>query len=301
MGSVKHLCREAAPQAIADAIKGEGAVIVDDLIPVSLVDQLERELAPWIDASPAGPDEFLGRSTRRTGALIARSVAARELVMHPSILAVMGIIFSGASNFQLSLTQAIAIGPDQPAQPVHRDQWQYDFYPFPIGFETACSCMWAITDFTEENGATRVVPGSHLLEDGVPFTPEQTVPAEMSRGSVLLWTGSVYHGGGANRSDATRIGVDMSYALGWLRQEENQYLSVPRQVAATLPVELLRVMGYSKGAYSLGFMEEYRDPIAAVRPEAAQSMSETEGEEAARKAYGDSVVDSVLQSHRKLV
>jgi ectoine hydroxylase-related dioxygenase (phytanoyl-CoA dioxygenase family) len=297
--SLKHLSGTSTAEAIADAIKTDGAVIVDDLIPASVIDRIATELAPWIDASPTGPDEFLGRRTKRTCALIARSVESRKLVMHPAILGAMALILSEATNFQLSVTQAIAISPGEPAQPVHRDQWQYDFYPFPKGFETVCSCMWAITDFTEENGATRVVPGSHTLDDGLPFTLEQTVPAEMGRGSALIWTGSVYHGGGANRSNATRIGVDISYALGWLRQEENQYLSVCREVASTLPVDLLRLMGYAKGAYSLGYIEEYRDPIAAVRPEAAESMSETEGKEAAKKAYGGSVVDAALGSHRE--
>ena len=88
----------------------------------------------------------------------------------------------------------------------------------------------------------------------------------MARGSVLFYSGSVYHGGGANHSDATRIGLNITYNVAWLRQEENQYLSVPREVAETLPTDLLRVMGYDRGAYALGYIDDLRDPIEAVRP-----------------------------------
>ena len=152
------------------------------------------------------------------------------------------------------------------AQPIHRDQWAFDFFPFPPGYEVQCNTIWALTDFTEENGATRVVPGSNLREDGLSFGPDDTEPAEMARGSVLFYSGSVYHGGGANRSDATRIGLNITYNVAWLRQEENQYLSVPREVAETLPTELLRLMGYDRGAYALGYIDDLRDPIEAVRP-----------------------------------
>jgi ectoine hydroxylase-related dioxygenase (phytanoyl-CoA dioxygenase family) len=88
----------------------------------------------------------------------------------------------------------------------------------------------------------------------------------MARGSVLFYSGSVYHGGGANHSDTTRIGLNITYNVAWLRQEENQYLSVPREVAETLPTELLRLMGYDRGAYALGYIDDLRDPIEAVRP-----------------------------------
>jgi ectoine hydroxylase-related dioxygenase (phytanoyl-CoA dioxygenase family) len=98
------------------------------------------------------------------------------------------------------------------------------------------------------------------------FVLDDTEPAEMARGSVVFYSGSVYHGGGANRSPATRIGLNITYAVAWLRQEENQYLSVPREVAETLPVDLLRLMGYDRGAYALGYIDDLRDPIEAVRP-----------------------------------
>ncbi len=108
--------------------------------------------------------------------------------------------------------------------------------------------------------------GSNAQEDRLSFGPGDTEPAEMPRGSVLFYSGSVYHGGGANDSAATRIGLNITYDVAWLRQEENQYLSVPREVAETLPVDLLRLMGYDRGAYALGYIDDLRDPIEAVRP-----------------------------------
>ncbi len=113
----------------------------------------------------------------------------------------------------------------------------------------------------------------------------------MTRGSVLVYSGSVYHGGGANTTDATRIGINITYNLAWLRQEENQYLSVPREIAATLPVDLLRLMGYDRGAYALGYIDDLRDPIDAVRPGAgAVGFGSMTAEEAAAKAFGDDAV-----------
>jgi hypothetical protein len=265
MGIV-HLPADSAAEAVAEVVSSDGAVIVDRLAPLALMDRIADELAPSLAGTPTGPDGFSGTLTRRTGALIARSVASRDLVQHPLALGTTGLVLAHATNYQLHLTQAIAIGPGQGAQPLHRDQWAFDFFPFPTGYEVQCNIIWAQSDFTELNGATRVVLGSNGAPDGLTFRPEDTTPAEMRRGSALFYSGSVYHGGGANRSDATRIGLNITYNLAWLRQEENQYLSVPREIAETLPVDLLRLMGYDRGAYALGYIDDLRDPIEAVHP-----------------------------------
>jgi hypothetical protein len=261
-----HLPATAPSEAVAEAVAADGAVIVDRVAPPELMDRVAEELRPWLADTPSGPDDFSGRLTRRTGALIARSVSSRELVMHPLALGTTALVLSHATNFQLHLTQAIAIGPGQGAQPLHRDRWAFDFFPFPNAYEVQCNTIWAMTDFTEENGATRVVPGSNQSEDGVVYEASDTVPAEMERGSALFYSGSVYHGGGANQTDATRVGINITYNVAWLRQEENQYISVPKEVAETLPVDLLRLMGYARGAYALGYIDDLRDPIEAVRP-----------------------------------
>ena len=178
---------------------------------------------------------------------------------------------TGALNFHLHLSQIIAIGPGEKAQAIHRDQWAFDFFPFPPGYDVQCNTIWALTDFTERNGATRIVPGSHLMEDKLQFGQEETVPAEMEKGSVLFYNGRIYHGGGANRSDATRMGLNITYARAWLRQEENQYLTVPAEQARALPDDLLKLMGYARGAYALGYVDDLRDPLAALREDFAQA------------------------------
>jgi ectoine hydroxylase-related dioxygenase (phytanoyl-CoA dioxygenase family) len=267
--TVAHLEASATAAEVAAVVARDGCVVVDQLVPGTVLDQVLDELAPWLEATDAGPDDFSGRSTRRTGGLVARSVTARDLVMHPLVLGVVEQVLAHATNFQLHLTQVIAIGPGESGQAIHRDQWAFDFFPFPRGYEVQCNTIWAMTDFTAANGATRVMPGSHTFDDGLRFSEADTEPAEMAKGSVLFYTGSLYHGGGANRSDSVRTGLNLTYDVAWLRQEENQYLSVPLEVARELPDELLRLIGYARGAYALGYVDDLRDPIEVVRPTAA--------------------------------
>jgi len=236
-----------------------------------LMDRVRAEMEPYLSAVSAGPDDFTGHATRRAGGLLARSETARDVVANPLVLGTVERVLHDAKNYHLHLTQVIAIGPGESAQAIHRDQWAFDFFPFPSGFEVQCNTLWAMTDFTEENGATRVVPGSHKLADRLRLDESDTEPAEMEKGSVLLYTGALYHGGGANRSDAVRQGLNITYARAWLRQEENQYLSVPADLARTLPDPLLRLMGYARGAYALGYVDDLRDPLAALRGTSADS------------------------------
>jgi len=258
---IEHLKPADGPERIALALARDGCAVVDRLAEPAALARVQQELAPFIEVTPTGSDDFGGRRTKRTGGLIARSPAAREFVTHPLVLGAVERVLGHATNFQLHLTQVIAIGPDEPAQMVHRDQWAFDFFPFPQGYEVQCNTIWAMTDFTAANGATRVIPGSHRFEDKRQFHEMDTEPAEMEAGSVLFYTGSLYHGGGANRSDVVRMGLNLTYVVGWLRQEENQYLSVPLEVARTLPDDLLRLMGY---------VDDTRDPIEVVKPGAAR-------------------------------
>ena len=255
---------------VARALAADGCAVIEDLVPGSTMDAVGAELAPWMAATPDGPDDFSGLATKRTGALLARSPTARQLVMHPTIRGTVAEVLGHASSYQLHLTQLIAIGPGETSQPIHRDQWAFDFFPFPNGYEVQCNTLWAMTDFTEDNGATRVVPGSNHADDKLRLRAEDTVPAEMTKGSVLLYTGALYHGGGANRSEAVRCGVNITYNVSWLRQEENQYLSVPLEVARTFDEDLQRLMGYSRGAYALGYVDDLRDPIEVLRPDAGR-------------------------------
>jgi ectoine hydroxylase-related dioxygenase (phytanoyl-CoA dioxygenase family) len=261
---------------VAEALGNAGCAVVERLVPAATLARVHAELEPWLAATPPGRDGFAGRRTRRTGGLIARSLTCRELVTHPLVLAAVGRVLGHATSVQLHLTQLIAIGPGEPAQAIHRDQWAFDFFPFPAGYEVQCNTIWAMSEFSEAGGATRLVPGSHRAADRLGFSPEDTVPAEMPAGSVLFYTGSLYHGGGANRSEAVRLGLNLTYAVSWLRQEENQYLSVPAEIARTLPEPLLRLMGYARGAYALGYVDDLRDPLDVLlgRRSAAPALGE---------------------------
>jgi ectoine hydroxylase-related dioxygenase (phytanoyl-CoA dioxygenase family) len=263
--SIPRFDSSAAGTAVAEALGREGCAIIERLVPPAVVDRARAELTPYLDTTPFGPDDFAGRRTRRTGGLIARSATCRELVTHPVVLDAVRGVLSKATSIQLHLTQVIAVGPGEPAQMIHRDQWAFDFFPFPAGYEVQCNTIWAMTDFTEERGATRVIPGSHRFADRREFHDADTEPAEMPTGSVLFYTGSLYHGAGANRSGEVRYGANITYAVSWLRQEENQYLSVPAAIARDLPDPLLRLMGYAKGAYALGYVDDMRDPLDVLR------------------------------------
>ncbi|BBX46983.1 phytanoyl-CoA dioxygenase family protein [Mycobacterium cookii] len=244
-------------------LKEDGCVVIADLASAETMDQIRAEIAPYLAVTCGGNTDFLGEVTQRTGALIARSPSARPLIAHRTIIDTLDLVLGDhASTFQIDLTQLVTIGPGEPAQMIHRDQWAFDRYRFPMGFEAEVGTMWAVTDFTEEMGATRMVVGSHRWEDDpddVDF--ELSAPAIMTKGSVLMYTGSIFHGGGANTTEVSRIGMNVGYSLGWLRQEENQYLACPPEIARTLPEGLLRLMGYQRGSYSIGYVDDMREPL----------------------------------------
>jgi len=276
MSTVPRLGADASIDEIEQALRASGCVVVERLASVEQLDQIETELEPYLRATAPGGDDFTGHNTRRTGALIARSPGFHALAAHPLVLGALDrVLGDHATSYQLHLTQVIEIGPGEPAQVVHRDQWAFDFFEFPSGFEVECHTMWAMSDFTEENGATRVIPGSNHWADKMRPTESETVPAEMPKGSVLLYLGSLYHGGGANHSPQPRRGINVGYTLSWLRQEENQYLACPPDVARDLPEPLARLAGYQRGAYALGYYGDLRDPIEALHGEsdAAPSFS----------------------------
>lgn len=265
--TLTHVPADTPAEQIHEILARDGALVIDDLASHDVIDAIAAEMEPYVEATPNGSDDFSGRTTKRTGALIARSPSSRELVTHPLVLDVTERLLHQATAFQLHLTQIISIGPDSPGQSIHRDQWAFDFFDFPTDVHPQCNTIWAMTDFTEENGATRVIPGSQEWPVDLHHTIDETVPVEMSKGSCLLYTGKVYHGGGANRSSETRTGLNLTYCVAWLRQEENQYLSCPREVALTLDDDLLKLMGYRIGAYALGYADDVRDPLDALRGE----------------------------------
>jgi ectoine hydroxylase-related dioxygenase (phytanoyl-CoA dioxygenase family) len=261
-----HLPPTSTPDDVAGALRADGFVIVDNVVSNELMDRVAEELEDYIDLTTSGNDDFVGRLTRRTGSLIARSPASRELIAHPLVLGAAKEMLSKATAYQLHLTQVISVYPGETDQPLHRDELAWDFFPFPPDYDVQCNTMWAMTDFTVENGATRVVPGSHLVvgKEGKDYGDDDIARAEMERGSVFFYTGKLYHGAAANHAVAVRQGINITYAVGWVRQEENQYLSTPIEVAKTLDDDLLKLMGYQMGGLAMGYVRDFEDPMVVI-------------------------------------
>lgn len=255
--ALTHLPADAPSADIVAVLDRDGALILDDALPVAEVDALMAELTPWVAATAPGRDSFTGAQTTRTGALVARSPLCRPLVMDGRILALCDAVLKpNCHRYQLHLAQVIRIMPGQAAQAIHRDRWAWGRQM--AGVEPQLNTIWALTDFTAANGATQVVPGSSVWPDDRKALPGEIARAEMRKGSVLIYTGTVFHSGGANDADHDRWGLNITYALGWLRQEENMYLSCPPAIARTLEPELQAMIGYAMSNYALGY---YTPPL----------------------------------------
>ena len=271
MAELVHLQNTSTAEDIIEVLNNDAGVIIDGLIDQKEVNLLNKDLAPYLKNDVFGRDEFTGFKTKRIGALIARSEACRNLAMQPLVNEVSEKYLSPfCDGYQLHFTSAVSIGPGESKQILHRDRGIWGGY-LPRRIEPLMSTIWAVTEFTKENGATQIVPGSHLWEkDRIPKENEIAY-AEMKPGSVLLYTGTVLHGGGSNSSkNDIRTGVFLHYALNWLRQEENQYLSCPPNIAKDISQEVRSLIGYSKGGYILGFYSDPKDKKAvyeSVSPE----------------------------------
>ncbi|MEM7093545.1 MAG: phytanoyl-CoA dioxygenase family protein [Actinomycetota bacterium] len=254
---------------ILETMRTDGGAIIRDAMSPEQCELVRDELGPWVESTPLGRDDFTGRQTGRTGALVARSPACRDLVMDERVVGLAnGFLAPYTNRIQLHLTQVITIHPGQGKQPLHRDRLAWGGY-IPNEIEPQFNTIWALTDFTEENGATRVVPGSVSWDHDRRPTDDEKTQAVMDAGSVLLYTGSVIHGGGQNESDSSRSGINITYCLGWLRTEENQYLSCPPEVARDLDPALQEMLGYTMGNYALGYFSdpgEIRDGVTDLLP-----------------------------------
>lgn len=239
-----------------------GHVIIDSLAPIEDCERIDAELAPFYDNATFHEGDQTGRSTKRTGALIARSPTVRKLVMNPLVL---GVVEKALPYmFQIGLTEMVSVWPGDVPQMLHQDQSVLGPYPFDPDYELMITTIWAISEFTGETGATRVVPESHRKGPLLQFEDADAVSAEMPRGSVMILSGRLYHGSGANRSQAVRRGMTIDFISAWLRQMENQFLSCPPDVARTLDPELLKLMGYHVTPHSVGRVGDWLDPLSVA-------------------------------------
>jgi ectoine hydroxylase-related dioxygenase (phytanoyl-CoA dioxygenase family) len=262
---------------IASSLNNHGFAVIQDAIKPELLSTLRAELDPYFADLHQGHDDFMGHKTKRFGALLLKSTAVQDLMMHPMVLgAVDKVLLDYCVNYHIHYTGVMQLQPGEKAQVLHRDTGIFPFAnPSP---PLTVATMWALNDFTVENGGTILAPGSHTWHDDRVPTKDELQPTVMTAGSVLIYLGNNLHGGGANRSDDVRSGLAIPYGLGWLRQEENQYLAVPPDQARLLPQALQELLGYNLAAPSFGFVDHIhpRDYINGVRDVADSNVSSPE-------------------------
>jgi ectoine hydroxylase-related dioxygenase (phytanoyl-CoA dioxygenase family) len=242
-----------------DEIAERGYTVLERVIDPAVVDDLAADLIDIerrLDVRPA-PNSFEGHATIRIYNLLVHGARYEAIPVHPTVLPIVeGVLDRGCLVSSLS---SISILPGERAQPIHADD---QLIPLPKPHvPTVCNTMWALTDFTEANGATRVIPGSHLATGNPDYGQHyDSVAAEMPKGSVLVWNGSLWHGGGANTTDERRVGIAMNYCAGWVRQQENQQLGIPTDVAARFAPRLRQLVGYSVYHGLIGHIDKH-DPV----------------------------------------
>jgi hypothetical protein len=284
MATVQRFDVETDLDVLLKALDDDGVVIVEGLLTQDVVDAVNAEVEASVDAADPTAEmfnpvlqAFHGEHTRQVPGMPGISPTfAVEVMCHPILLGLAeALLGPNCARFQLNLGRLLQRGPGSEEQLLHRDELVWSDVPRPAP-ELQLASVIAFVDFTEENGATRVVPGSHRWPDrelppfeqilAGPPEPDQVAYAEMPAGSAVVYTGGVIHGGGANSTDVARRGAHLSYCLGWLRTEENNYLSTPPEVAAKLPRQAQEVLGYAvqdsidRGGAYLG-MVRMQDPV----------------------------------------
>lgn len=246
--------RTPLPSPARPDLELDGYCILPDLLSRAKIGALSADLDDRFERTPFSDGDFYGRRTKRFGQLLNRSVHARDLVMHPTVIQLVGdILLPFAECLQLNLTQAIEIHPNERRQVPHRDQ---NMWGGPKGgMQYLVNVIWPLTDFTAANGATLIWPQSHHSNDPQPPAGIEPVVAELSAGSALMFLGSTLHAGGSNRTSLPRRAVIISYCLGWLKPYENQWLCYPPSVARKFDRGLSELIGYRLHRPNLGGYE----------------------------------------------
>ena len=252
--SIPCMDSNAPTDRIVAGLREHGAVIVEGVLAPDLIARFNAEIDPILEkVSPERPylnpaiDWFYGKRVRQITGVAARSrIFAEEILCHPLYAGVCDAILGpSCSRHQLNVAQVMERGPGAEQQFLHRDEdvWVHLPQPHP---EVQLASVIALVDFTAERGATVIAPGSHRWERGRQPMPEELACAEMRAGSAVLYLGSTIHAGGCNATtDCWRRGMHISFVVGWLRTEENHYLSTPPEVARTLPRRSQELLGYA--------------------------------------------------------
>ena len=226
-------------QADLDSVAENGYVIIKNLLSKEEVHAIKTACNTLLDHT--GRNDFEGLKTQRVYAVLSKTRVIDRLVDHPRILALLDKLLM--PNYLLSQAQIINILPGETVQDLHADD---EFYPLPRPRKAlGAATVWAIDDFTEENGATSIVPKSHLWGDEQVPSRTHAIPAVMPAGSVVFYPSTLWHGGGANQSNASRLAVTCQYCEPWLRTQENYFLSTPLDVVSEVSEDIRRMLGYS--------------------------------------------------------
>ena len=238
-----------------EKIVRDGFTVLEDAIAPELVDRLVAAIDAIHAELAIEPAQniFEGVHTLRIYNLLARGKVFEEVPVHDAVLPIVESVLD--RGCLVSSLSSITILPGETAQPIHADD---QLIPLPKPHvPLVCNTMWALTDFTEPNGATRLVPGTHTADRSPNFgEPHETIGAVMRRGSVLVWNGSLWHGGGANLTGERRIGLAMNYCVGWMRQQENQQLGIPLETARGFSPRLRKLVGYGLYMKLLGHVDK---------------------------------------------
>jgi ectoine hydroxylase-related dioxygenase (phytanoyl-CoA dioxygenase family) len=248
-----------------------GYTILERALEPDLVDSLSEHLVRLERFYGIRPSDngFEGTKTVRIYNLLALGKLYEAVPVHPNVLPIVDRVLD--PGCLVSSLSSIAIEPGESAQPIHADDQLIPLTKPHV--PTVCNTMWALTDFTEANGATRVIPGSHRRDHSPEYgAAYESVAAEMPKGSVLVWHGSLWHGGGANTTEERRVGIAMNYCAGWIRQQENQQLGIPRHVAAGFSTRLRQLCGY--GVYNglIGHIDKHSPAEMLGEPAAEDQM-----------------------------
>lgn len=251
--------REGCVEDVMDSLDEDGYAIVEEVLSPTEVANVRADLDPVLDATPHGRNAFEGLRSRRIYSVLAKTRALDGAVTHPLLLDVAQRVLG---HHQLSATVAIAIGPGEPAQAEHHDD---GIYPLPRPHaEVVLSTMWALDDFRPENGATVMLPGSHRWTDEQPTPSSVRRRVVMPAGSVAIYLGTVWHGGGPNGTSRPRLGVTIEYIASWVRPQENHLLAIPPETIRTLPDPLPELLGYNIRPPFVGYVDG-RHPLRLIR------------------------------------
>jgi ectoine hydroxylase-related dioxygenase (phytanoyl-CoA dioxygenase family) len=241
---------EPTVDAVTDAIERDGWALVENVMPDADVEAARADLTRILETTPFGRGEFEGFRTRRVYGLFGKTRAMDAAATNPLVLGVLDRVLG---HYQLSAPTGIEIGAGETAQPLHPDDAIYPL-PRPHG-EIVVNAMWPLCDFTTDNGGTVLLPGTHRWGNEFPTDDTPRITVEMSAGSLLLYSGNLWHGGGANHTDRPRLGVVLHYAASWLRPVENHVLVVPPEQARDLPVRLQELLGYNIREPFIGYVD----------------------------------------------